>query len=253
MSPASSYLLQTPIVPRLKGAIPLNVNCVGAEDPEELVQDATASAAKMLKNVERAKKKVTAGNITFYCIQHLKSGRRSTGSSVADVYGSGTQLMGRSKLISLEQVAAGSEEAGEEIFTFNDVLSRDEEDPSTKAARSLDWNEFWSGLSKRERAMIEFMIEGNNLRKAARALKCSRSAIQDSKRDLAAKLLDFMGTDILIELRRLPRWKDDLEAIREKMECKEQRPHLYSSVNGIRHTWSHKKRSDQPPSLLDLS
>jgi hypothetical protein len=42
----------------------------------------------------------------------------------------------------------------------------------------------------------------------------SSSAIQDGKRDLAVELLEFMGTDILIELSRLPQWKQDLQAIR---------------------------------------
>jgi hypothetical protein len=85
MSPQAGFLLQDQIIPRLKSAVPQVVNCVGAEDPAELAQDATAFAAKMLVNVERAKKTVTPGNITYYCIQHMKSGRRSTGSSVADV------------------------------------------------------------------------------------------------------------------------------------------------------------------------
>jgi hypothetical protein len=43
---------------------------------------------------------------------------------------------------------------------------------------------------------------------------------------LAQKILDFLGSDILIEVRRLPQWKQDLQAIREKMECREQRRHL---------------------------
>jgi len=86
--------------------------CVGSENAEELVQDATAFAAKLLHNAELAGKKVvqsagrrgarkvktvSAGNISFYVIQHLKSGRRSTGSSISDVYGSATQLNGRTR------------------------------------------------------------------------------------------------------------------------------------------------------------
>jgi DNA-directed RNA polymerase specialized sigma subunit len=156
----------------------------------------------------------------------MKCGRRSTGSSISDVYGSATQLNGRTRLTSLEEIAAGSDEAGEEIFLFHDVLSRDEEDPSTKAARSLDWAEFWSALSKRERVLIDFMIQGKTFKEVGQKCKISYSAIQDSKRDLAVKLLDFMGTDILVEVRRLPQWKQDLQAIREKMECREQRRHL---------------------------
>jgi hypothetical protein len=41
----------------------------------------------------------------------------------------GTQLNGNTQLNSLEEVVASSEDNGGGIFTFNDVLSRDEEDP----------------------------------------------------------------------------------------------------------------------------
>jgi hypothetical protein len=50
----------------------------------------------------------------------------------------------------LEEVVASSDEAGRENFTFNDVLSRDEEDPGTKAARKMDWEDFMAGLSARD-------------------------------------------------------------------------------------------------------
>ena len=49
------------------------------------VQDSIARAAKRMHNVEAAGKTATPGNIAYYTIQHVKSGRRSTGSSHADV------------------------------------------------------------------------------------------------------------------------------------------------------------------------
>src|SRR5882724_8551141 len=106
MSPQAGWSLQEEVVPRLKSAIPKAVHFVGSEDPQELVQDATAIAAKMLHNVEAAGKKVASGNIAYYTIQHVKSGRRSTGSSTVDVYGSATQLNGTTLLTSLEETAA---------------------------------------------------------------------------------------------------------------------------------------------------
>jgi hypothetical protein len=36
----------------------------------------------------------------------------------------------------MEEPADGEEQ---EVFTFNDVLSNDHEDPATRAARRLDW------------------------------------------------------------------------------------------------------------------
>lgn len=67
-------------------------------------------------------------------------------------------------MTSLEEIAAGSDEAGEEIFLFHDVLSNDGEDPSTKAARRLDWQEFVTALPERERKMVQYLIEGKTLR-----------------------------------------------------------------------------------------
>jgi hypothetical protein len=51
MSPQAGFLLQDQVVPRLKSAIPNVVHCVGAEDHQELIQDATAMAARMMHKV----------------------------------------------------------------------------------------------------------------------------------------------------------------------------------------------------------
>jgi hypothetical protein len=49
--------------------------------------------------------------------------------------------------------------------------------------------------------------------------------MQGDKRKLAVKILDFMGFDILIEVRKSPRWKDDLMTCRAKLSCKHDRCH----------------------------
>jgi hypothetical protein len=98
MSPQAGFILQDQIVPRLNSAIPRTASMIGSEDAQELVQDSIALAARMLHNTEQAGKTVTPGNIAYYTIQHIKSGRRSTGSSVVDVLGSGTQLNGNTRL-----------------------------------------------------------------------------------------------------------------------------------------------------------
>ena len=59
----------------------------------------------------------------------------------------------------------------------------------------------------------------------ARKLKVCDSTIRNSKKNLAVRIQEFMGADILIEVRRSPRWKQDLEATREKMACKYDRLH----------------------------
>jgi FixJ family two-component response regulator len=125
----------------------------------------------------------------------------------------------------MEQVVASNEECGGEIWELHDVLSRDEEDPGTKAARKMDWSEFASALTERERAVIECIIEGRSLGDAAKSFRVCDSTMQGDKRKLAVKIQTFFGSDILIEVRRSPRWKDDLMTSRERLTCKHERNH----------------------------
>lgn len=222
MSPQAGWILQEEVVPRLRAAIPRTVCHVGSEDTEELIQDATAIAAKMLHNVEVAGKKVTPGNIAYYTIQHVKSGRRSTGSSVVDVLGVGTQLNGSTRLSSLDEPAA-MDEAGGEVFTFHDVLSQDAADPSVMAARKLDWETLWRRLSEREQAIVTYLLEGRTVMDVALAFKVSRSTMQQCKDRLRLLIQEFMGVDILIEVMRLPAWRYDLNTIKEGLACRHDR------------------------------
>jgi hypothetical protein len=222
MSPQAGWILQEEIVPRLRPATPRNVNFVGSEDAEELIQDSICLAAKLLDNAERANKTVTPGNIAFYTILHMKSGRRSIGSSNSDVLGTGTQLNGRSTINYFDEPAMC--EDGEE-FTLNDVLSVDAEDPSQIAARKMDWESFLIGLTTREKTVIEYLLAGKNISQAAVMFKVSPSTMQQCKNCLAIRILDYMGPDILQEIRRLPGWKNNLNANRERLACKGDRRH----------------------------
>jgi DNA-binding NarL/FixJ family response regulator len=223
MSPQAGFVLQDQVVPRLRSAIPKAVHCIGSEDAEELVQDSIAMAAKMFHNAEQANKKVSAGNIAYYTIQHIKSGRRSTGSSVVDVLAAGTQLQGNTRINSLEEVVA-EDEAGE-IFELHDVLSGDEEDPRTRAARKMDWEGFMAGLSSRDQAIIQFMIEGKTCPSMAKQLKIHHSTVRTKTKNIAIKVAEFMGADILIQTQRKPGWRDALTATRERLACREERKH----------------------------
>ncbi len=98
MSPQAGWLLVNEIVPRLKSSISTSVRPVGCEDMAELVQDGTAIAAKMLHSAEAQGKLVSAGNIAYYAVQHLKSGRRSTGYHKTDPLHAAAQLSGRSRM-----------------------------------------------------------------------------------------------------------------------------------------------------------
>ena len=226
MSPRAGWLLVNEIVPRLRSAVPLVAHCVGSEDAQELVQDTTAMAAKILHNAERRGKKITPGNAAYYAIQHCKSGRRSTGNSCVDVMASGTQINGKSRLDSLEQVVASNEECGGEIFELHDVLGSDQEDPATKAARKMDWQTFMASLSARDQAIINCLVEGKPLASLARRRHLNTSTLLYHKRRLGDAVLEHFGKDIIPQVLRKPNWKDSLDATREKMACREERRHL---------------------------
>ncbi|HEY3913337.1 MAG TPA: hypothetical protein VGN61_02525, partial [Verrucomicrobiae bacterium] len=164
----------------------------------------------------------TPGNIAYYTIQHLKSGRRSTGSTVVDVLGTGTQLNGNTRLTSFDEPAA-MEEQGNEIFQFHDVLSTDQEDPSMAVARKMDWDSFCAGLSKREITLINFLSQGQTFRDVAVVSGVCDSTIQTTKHKLASAILEFMGPDIITQVQKQPGWNDGIHAIREKMACRGER------------------------------
>jgi len=226
MSPQAGWILQEEVVPRLRSAIPRNVNCVGAEDPQELVQDATVMAARMIDRVEQQGKlgKVTASNIAYYTIQHCKSGRRAGGSSRVDVMATATQLNGTTRLHSLNEVVA-EDESGFEIFELQDVISHDHEDPAMIAARNLDWQALLARLTQRERAIVVYLLEGRTVSDVATAFKLDRSTLQQSKYRLAGLILEFMGVDVLSDLARAPGWRIDLDCEREAQACRNDRRH----------------------------
>jgi hypothetical protein len=146
MSPQVGYVLEHEVVPRLKAVVPRSVLCVGSEDHQELIADATCLAGRILDHAEAKGKRITASNGAYYTIQHSKSGRRAVGHSSCDVHGSATQLNGRSRLESMEEVVAVNEENGGEIFELHDVLASNQEDPATQAARKMDWDTLMTGL-----------------------------------------------------------------------------------------------------------
>jgi len=65
MSPQAGWILQEEIYPRLCGAIPKVVLCIGSENHQELIQDVTVMATKMIDRVEAQGKlgKVSPSNI----------------------------------------------------------------------------------------------------------------------------------------------------------------------------------------------
>src|SRR3954471_2877739 len=94
-----------------------------------------------------------AASVAYYTIQHLKSGRRSTGNSRADVMATGTQLDLKSSVLSTEEEVGFDEELGEPIV-LGEMLASRADDPSIAAGRNVDWQEFLEAHDDRYRVIV---------------------------------------------------------------------------------------------------
>jgi hypothetical protein len=218
MSPENEYLLLHDVVPRLRSAIRIAVAHVGSEDDTELLQDGTVMAAKILTNASRKGKRVTAGNVAYYTLQHLKSGRRTVGYSSVDVLASGTQLNGRSTVNSIHEEIPMCADTDETV-PVSELMSRDEEDPCTKATRKLDWQQFYGTQDRNGRRLLHCIVEGQSPREIAGQLKLTRLAIRQQTNQLRTAVKSFFGESVLAEVCRSPQWFNDLRAVREHLAC----------------------------------
>jgi len=222
MSPLAGTMLVEEIAPRLRASLPHAVPKVGSEDHDELIQDATAMAARILTSAEARGKAPTPGNVAFYALRSVQAGRRSTGATSTDVMHPGTQLRGRSRLRSLEEPVGWEDESGETL-TLGEVLASEAEDPSVTAARNSDWKALVGLLDEKARSILNCLSEGRPLVEVAVCYGISRSGIQTLKEKLERVVAEFMGEDLLAQVQRLPRWKDNIRASRERLECRIER------------------------------
>ena len=222
MNARISSMLLDQVLPRLRSAVPRAVRCVGCEDPQELIQDGAAMAAKRLVDAEARGKTVTAGNIAYYTIQHLKSGRRSTGNSCADVLASGTQLTGRSSVGSLEDEAS-KDHAYDAPLTFHELISNEDDDPAMQAMRRLDWEAFLSGLDPRLRTLVHWVSEGRTLKILAEHWRLSLTRVIQLKEKLLLRMREYFGAEMWSIAAGQPRWMDNIVAMRQWTACRHAR------------------------------
>jgi hypothetical protein len=78
-------------------------------------------------------------------------------------------------------------------------------------------------LTPREKAIVMYLLEGKTVSDVAWAFKVSRSTMQQCKDRLVNLIQEFMGVDILVEILRLPGWKESLNANRERLACRYER------------------------------
>ena len=225
MTAQAGCLLVDEIAPRLRTMIPKAVKTVGTEDEEELLQDATVTAAQMLNRLEQSGKTVTPGNIAYYVILHLRSGRRSQGSSRVDTMAAGTQLDGSSSVLSFEEEVGYDPELDAPI-TLGELLASEHEDPSMVAARNIDWELFIATHDYRYGIMIKGMVEGQSLKATAERSGHLYMSLYGLKEKLAEDVRAYLGDEAIAQSVQVPRWKASIKRDREKTACRADRRRL---------------------------
>jgi len=222
MSPQAGVVLLEEIAPRLRSAIPQCVRKVGAEDDEELLQDGLAMAAHMLHNLEERGKQVTPGNVAYYTILHLKSGRRSYSTGHTDVMGSATQIGHNSMVLSFEE-EVGYDAELDEAVKLGDMLTCSKDDPSMAGARNIDWEEFISTHDCRYVCIIHDLASGHTMLDTARACRIPYHEVREIRDRLVEDLEEWMGPDAIADAMRVPAWLGNIQVDRERTACRADR------------------------------
>lgn len=219
MNTLSCELLVHEVVPRLRSAV-RTIPKVGHEDDEEIIQDATLMAARMMDSAEKAGKTITAGNASYYAVKAARSGRRSYYTGRSDVMHPGCQLDGNARYAWLDDEI--EMEFGD-VGTLHDVIAPhayqgQETDPAEEAARNHDWELFLASHPPRHRIAITVLLEGGTMREAGKRCGLKDSAALVLKRRIAADLIEFFGEDVVRSLLDgiRPGWESSLQAVRER-------------------------------------
>jgi len=220
MSPQAGWILKEEVAPRIAAVVHPSIQSVGAGDHQELIADGITMAAKMIDRVEAQGRlgKVSASNIAYYTLQHLKSGRRAAGCSSSDAHGTQAQLNGASGLHSLQEVVAETE-CGD-VLELHDTLTAANDDPSTITGGHMDWRMVLAGLTNLELAIVHALAEGLTLRQIGRACKVSLAKVEAFQHRLALKVVEVMGLDAIACAMTRPQWKINLLTWNEQLACK---------------------------------
>jgi len=217
----AEMMLTDEIVPRLK-ATAHTVRKIGHEDDEEIVQDSTLMAARMIDSAEKNKRPFTPGNIAYFATKAAKSGRRSGYSGRADASSPGCQLDGKARHQSMDsEIQSDSDESAgtlHDVMSPSDYYQGKESDPAEEAARNLDWESFLDSHSDRHRAAIEVLASGGTMREAGKKCGIKDSAARNLKLRIAEDLIEFFGADVISRLLNgiHAAWESDLRASRER-------------------------------------
>lgn len=211
MSPSAALMLEKQIYPIIRNTIPRTARPIGCEDHEELVQDATASAAEMIQSMEKSGREPLPNSIAYYSIQKTRSGRRSCGDIRSDVMSPGFQMDHEGALCSMQEPVCD-----EDDLTVGDTIAAKSEDTATKVLRQIDWDAFLERLDTRKRRIVEELMFGYGTGDIARLFSVSASRVVQLKREIAKDVKAFMGDNILIEAGQESVWERDIRCLHEK-------------------------------------
>jgi len=116
--------------------------------------------------------------------------------------GSGTQLDGKSMVLSFEEPAGIDNETGEEI-PLGEMLAGNFDDPSMSASRNVDWEDFLSTHDERYGGLVLDLASGKKALEAARDNRESYFRIRMLKEKLADELREYMGVDAIADSARI--------------------------------------------------
>ena len=107
----------------------------------------------------------------------------------------------------------------DETVPVSELMSRDEEDPSTKATRKLDWQQSYGTQDRNGRRLLACIAEGCDIREIATKLRLTRFAVRERTDQLRNAVHSFFGESVLAEVCQTPQWFNDLRAVKEHLAC----------------------------------
>ena len=100
---------------------------------------------------------------------------------------------------------------------------RASKDPAMAAARNADWDQFLGSHDYRYGVIVKDMIQGRTARETAAGNGAGFAHIYPLKYRLADELREFLGDDAVADALRIPAWRGNIVADREKTACRAER------------------------------
>jgi hypothetical protein len=215
MTTTAGLLLLNQIVPLIAGAIARGaVRPVATETAEDLEAEGCAMAAKMLDSAEARGKTPSPGNIAYFALQALKSGRRSGYAGRRDAMCPAAALDGAVSLRSMDAGLGFNDDDDDHEVTLHDVLVDDGDDVDVQAARRLDWGAI--DLDARRHAVLRESAQGYGTSEIAEHLGVSAPRVVQLRHSCAREIEDAWGARGLRDATTPTMWRQGLRAARER-------------------------------------